>query len=702
MKRILLLAAGILCSLLSAQAFTVTYEAVNKPDGWDEMKAWTDHYIPSGTVVAAGASVTFQVPGTNGYAVDWYVNGNKVTPPTGFTFNITVTATIHVVARYREAYKFVFEGTPYVRYADPAGYATLTQNFYHADYVTQKGTTHTVDYWTGSNGKNYAVDRTPADNLYIRELLTEDVVLTPHYTMSGKSIGDSTAIVTWRFDQPARGLLLRDMKGKAPFVQTAVFQGAYTDIVMTIDATEGRIDNYNGGNWNQQSVPAAVSAGTRLRLPSAYGTCFRVLTKAPLTQNTTIAGKAEYVQSTLADGSCQAYMYCYSANDSVDMVIGEDISLISISAMFPGANNTLLWRPRVGMAEPVISTAYKQGEAGALLRNMSNIVNNGMLQVTPSLADTLTSLIEMPQTFNAQRYMSVSFDVAEGYAFLPESAVVPFVPVIPATTPANAVSALWIEDATGQRIDSLFMHRTANVMNYDSLTYSPPTDHTQTKYLQGKVTMKVFVFGTAANYRLGAPLTISGRLYRRIAFPENSRWMPLLVTNAIDFDGAELQEVEVFEVVDVREKKGVLNMVPVEECPPGTVIMLHAPQPGAVYYVPLTQCDDAFSKNMSILFMSDGTVKGNADRYVYTLDGDTPVFVPSTEGETIPEGQFYVEYEFMTSHDRLYLTESDATDIAAPAGGTTTGTRRIIKDGKIYIVKPDGTMYNAIGVKIKA
>ena len=704
MKRILLLAAGILCSLLSIQAFTVTYTAIDKPEGWDDMTAWTDNYLPSGSTVALGASVTFRTPGASGYAIDWYVNGVKIEQPVGFTYSIIITASVHVEARYREAYKFIFQGTPYVRYANEKGYATLTQNFYHTDHVSQKGIGHTVDYWTGSNGKNYAVDRTPNDNLYVSELLTSDVVLTPHYVLSGKSIGDSTVVVTWRFDQPANILLLRDMKEKAPFVQTAVFQGVYTDIAMTIDATAGRIDNYNNGMWNQTSIPAQTSAGTRMRLPSTYGTLFRVLTKEPLTTSTTIAGKSDYTQSQLADGSWQSLIYCYNPNDTVDMVIGEDISLISIAAMYPGANNTLTWRPVTGTGEPVINTAYKIGEAGGLLRNMSNIANIGMLQITPSVANAMTSLIEMPQTFNEWRSMAVGFEVADGYAFLPTSAEVPFFPVVPTTTTnPNILSALWLEDEHGLRIDSLFTNRVPNVLNYDSLTYSAPADYRMTKFMRGKVTMRIFVFGTAAQYRLGEAISISGSLYRHITFPEDSRWMPLVITNAIDFDGTELQDVEVYEAVGVRERTGYLSLVPVEECPPGTIVMLRAPNPGAEYFVPLTHCDDAFDPKMNILHISDGTVTGNSDRYVYELQDGRPVFVPSKEGETIPEGNFYIEYEFMATHDVLYISDEDPSgiDTAHEVGTAPSAARRIIKDGRIYIVKPDGTMYNIAGCRVR-
>lgn len=700
-----MLAAGILCSLLSIQAFNVTYTTVNKPDGWGEMTAYAGSFVPSGSPVPLGTSVTFSVPGGNCYAIDWYVNDVKAPKATGFTLKVTVTDNVHVEARYREAYKFIFKDTPYVRYADAMGYVTLPPNYYHNDYVLEKGTGHTVDYWTGSNGKTYPVDTTPEDNQWYRDLLTEDVVLTPHYVPNGKSVGDSTVNVTWRFDQPGQGLLLRDMKGRAPFVQTTVFQGQRTDVVMTIDATQGRIDNFNNGDWSKSYIPASVSAGTHLTLPSLYGTSFRLLTTVPLTSQTTIGGKSDYTTVKLAEDVYESLLYCYAASDSVDMSIGEDIGLISITACFPGSINTLKWWPHIRWAETTIGTAWKTGEAGGLLSHMSDIANNGQLRITPSASDTLTSLIEMPQIFNAQRYMSVDFEVADGYAFLLESAEVPFVPVVLNNPNANILSALWVEDALGQRIDSLFQKRKANVMNYDSLSYSVPADQNLTKYLQGKVTMKFFVFGTAADYRLGYPISISGRLFQRIAFPQDSQWMPFLVGSGIDFDDASLRQVDVYEIVGVRERQKLVTKVPVEECPPGTVILLHAPQPGAVYYVPVTRCDDAFDPGLNMLKISDGTVTGDATRYVFDVKDGKPVFVLSTEGAVIPEGDFYLECDLITTPTVLYLNEGDVpsgiADVSDDRKGASAMPRRIVKNGRVYILKADGSLYNMAGAQVR-
>lgn len=702
MRRAFLLTVGLLCLLLQVEAITVTFQATGIPEGWGEMKAWANNTrIQSGADVALGAKLTFTVPSGPARSIEWYVNDKRY-QTSGFSLVATAVTDIHVEARYREPYKVIFAGTPYVKYADAGGMVTLTQNYYHHDYVVEKGTTHTVDYWTGDNGKTYPVDNDLTDNKWTREVLTADVVLTPHYVLSSKDVGDGSATVTWQFDRPDSVVTFQQMKSKAPFVQPTVFQeSGYTDVVMTIDATQGLIDNHNDGNWVRGSNPAKVGAGTRFRLPALYGSTFEVLTaKEPLSA-TTIAGSTDYEQTVEPNGLFKATLHYYAMEDSIDIVAEEELQLISIAASYPGGSMELVWEPHVRRAETVIGTTRKSGAAGSLLYDLTDITNNGLLHVIPSAVDSMTSLIEIPAAYNKERYMSVGFQVAEGYAFQPQSAVVP---VMPVTAAQNITTVLVLEDETGNKIDSLLTRQQPNVVNNDSLVYNAPTEQSAATFLEGLVTLKVYVYGAAANYRLGRTLTIAGQLYQRIAFPENGTWMPFLVTSGIDFDGPDLRSVETYEVVGVRERQCLVTKIPVEECPPGTIILMHAPEAGAVYYVPLTRCDDAFDPSLNLLKVSDGTVTGDATRYVFSTQDGKPAFVRTTAGEPIAKGDFYLEYDFITSPEALYVNAADV-----PAGIvtvdddnllTTGTTRRVVKNGRVYIIKPDGSVYNMAGVRI--
>lgn len=699
-KRYLLVAAGILCSLLTIQAVTVNFHATQMPENLGEMEARTaSGILQSGDGVSIGTNVTFTVPYHPDYAVEWFVNDTRQRT-TGVTLVLTVTHNVTVEAHYHKPYKFVFAGTPYVKYAGPDGYATLTRNYYHHDYVQEKGITHTVDYWTGDNGKTYAVDNDLTDNQWTRELLTGDVVLTPHYTLSGKDIGDATTTVTWSFDQPDSMALFDEMKSVAPYVQPVSFeQGTMTDVVMTIDATKGGISNAYNGLWWSYPTPARVAAGTRFTIPSLYGTDIVVLTQNALSA-TTIAGRTDYARTQLSEDLYQSTLHYYASADSIEIVAGEDLFLVSIAATYPGGVNELVWMPEVGVAKTTIGTLQKTGSAGALLCEMTDITNNGPLRITASKADSLTSLIEVPLGYNPDRYMSVGFQIADGYAFQLTQAVVPFMPV---TNSSNVQVALALVDETNQRIDSLFTKQTSNVVNNDSLVFEAPSEQRNGTYLQGKVQLNIYAYGVSCNYRLGTAIRISGQLYQRIAFPENSTWMPFVMTSGIDFDGTDLRNIEIYEVVGVREKKGFVTKIPLEECPPGSVVLLHAPEPGMVCFVPLTRCDDAFDQSVNILKISDGTVVGDETRYVFGQKDGKAVFLPTTAGTPIPQGEVYLEYDFVSTPEMVYLSEDDALGIDSVENDeaiTKTHIRRLVKDGRIYIVTPDGTTYNLAGVRV--
>lgn len=126
-------------------------------------------------------------------------------------------------------------------------------------------------------------------------------------------------------------------------------------------------------------------------------------------------------------------------------------------------------------------------------------------------------------------------------------------------------------------------------------------------------------------------------------------------------------------------------------------------QPGAVYNSPLTRADDSMTQN-SILFVSDGTATGDKTRYVFAQNGTAYSFNMVPEGDVIPEGDVYLEWETFTEPQYLYLNQNDV-----PTGITTiditrklaTGeTYTIMRNGRMYIVKPDGNVYNLSGARV--
>lgn len=167
MNRLSLLILGLLCSLVGAQAVTVSFGSTNKPSSWPGLLVTANgSSVASGSDVAAGSNVVFTAPIGVGYHVEWYVNSEK-SAVKGPELALTVEDNTTVEARYVEHFKFIFSGTPFVKYANERGVVWLTQNFYHHDYYVQDNFAHTVSQWTGDDNKTYQVDNLPLDTTVV-------------------------------------------------------------------------------------------------------------------------------------------------------------------------------------------------------------------------------------------------------------------------------------------------------------------------------------------------------------------------------------------------------------------------------------------------------------------------------------------------------------------------------------------------------
>jgi hypothetical protein len=132
----------------------------------------------------------------------------------------------------------------------------------------------------------------------------------------------------------------------------------------------------------QQKGYADVGTGTKFTLPARYGTVYRVTTKGELSA-TTIADSISYKKSTDAAGNQVATLYYRGSDkDSIQIVVGEDIQLVSIAASYPGGDNTLTWLPdTTATTKDELVTVEKTGEAGGLLYDLSDLTLNGGLKV---------------------------------------------------------------------------------------------------------------------------------------------------------------------------------------------------------------------------------------------------------------------------------------------------------------------------------
>ena len=648
--------------------------------------------LQSGAVVSTGTKVTFEAPLVQGYVIDWYVDEVLAEEAANNTYTKMITKNTTVEARYHTAYKVIFAGTPFVKYASQRNIVYLTQNFYHHIPDHQRAFYYSVDGWNDEDGKFYAVDNIPTDTTFSTITLTRDMVLTPHYVLNEEDMGDGTVNPSWEFGYPDSIACFNNYKGKCSFVKPVLFNSFYVDVNMSCDATQGGIDNLG----RSLEGNAIVKSGTKFTLPSRYGCTYKLVTTGRLSA-TTIAGRTDYT-TTLQEGLYTAALpYYNSQTDSIDIVINEDIQLVRIVASYPGGDTTPAWTPNLNTAESTIGTQLKEGEAGSLLFGLSDITNNGRLQITPSALDSLSSQIEMTVGRNDQ-FMSVSFQVAEGFSFKPSIVSLPL-RLEGAGTSGKVYMVLC--DERGNQLDTLYASMPSDTLKMDTLL-NKSIKGSET-YFYGKVTLKWYVYGANAKYRLGAPINIYGEICETITCGPGNTWATYVTKTPIDKDGMALLTIDIYEVTGVYEKRVYINKTTLEEIPQGDAVLLHTDEPGAIFNIPLTRCDDAYEPGSDLLKVSDGNVVSDRTVYRFQKRNGLYLFHMNNDLSLLPKGEVYLEYDSMSDPEFLYLGPEDApTDINGILFSSLgTKTVKILRNGRLHILKPDGSIYTADGVRVK-
>ncbi len=659
MKKSLLLVVMWFCGMTVMADVVVNFGVTNKPSTLEDLVVTVDGTpITSGASVTDNATVKLTAAVNRVWHVEWYMNETKVENDLSPVLEVKATADCTIEARYVENFKFIFEGTPYVKYAAPNGEIYLGPNFYCHKFEKLRAFGYTVTSFTGSNGKSYAADRSKNLNLIVKDTLTADVVMTPNYSLNEADFGDATVAPVWDFDKPDSVVLFRNFQGKCCFVKPTFFDSNFVDLNMVCDATYGWIDNEN----NQDLGYADVGAGTKFTLPARYGTIYRVVTKdAPLSA-TTIADSTstQYKTTKDAQGNYEAtLLYYVSDKDSIQIDIKEDIKLVSIAASYPGSDNFMLWMPDTATVKNELLTISKPAGAGSLLYDVSDLTVNGGLKVEAGTPlDSLSAQIEVPKEFDENKYVSVSFKMAEGFSYLHGKCLIGM-RIYGIKTSAKVQVVM--SDTKGHKLES-------RLYEYNNLADSVLLDtlsnikQPEPVYMEGLVTMKIYVYGDADNYRLYMGIDSKGEVCEILRFPEGYSFTPHKAKSELDFDGLGLLTIDAHEVLGVNEEKRRVILSSIEEVPMGDIILLHTDNPGATYHIPLTRADDAYAPENNKLRVSDGTVKGGPDIYRFSKEGDIYVFRNSATTDILPNGEIYLKYHSAYKTDVFYLSDEDVPE----------------------------------------
>lgn len=661
MKKFTSLLLVIVCLFgITAQADPViTYETTGKPDGLADIKVTigeTTEEVASGAAVAPNTVLKFVATENFSHHVEWYVNGVKRELAATSTEQVVITEDTHVEARYVENFKFIFAGTPYIKYANRLGHIYMGPNFYIHKFEKLRAFGYTVNYFMGNNNKQYWVDNSPDTLFIMKDTLSADVVMTPNYVLNESDLGDASVTPVWDFDKPDSVAYFNNYQGKCCFVKPTWFDSSYIDMNMSCDATNGWIDN----DPSRVKGYAEVGTGTKFTLPARYGTIYRMVTKEVLSA-TTIADSTStsFKKSIDAEGNNVASLfYNGSDNDSINIVVGEDIRLVAISASYPGGDNVLTWLPDTTATTATATelvTAYKSGEAGCLLYEMSNLTLNGGLQVIPAAhRDSCSVQIEVPNEKDESKYLSTSFQMGEGFSFTLKQVFLQM--RLEGANKSGKVQMI-LSDDRGNKLESkLYEYNAADSVLLDTLAnVGKPNDI----HLEGKITLKVYVYGEADAYRLYMPIQCAGEICEVLRFPEGYNFTPYKAKSEIDLDGIGLLTVDSYEVIGVDDEKKHVILNAIEEVPMGDVLVIHSDTPGAVHHIPLTRADDAYVRGNNKLWVSDGTVKGGKDIYRFAKEGELYVFRNSSSDVTLPRGEIYLKYHSSSKQDVYYLSEED-------------------------------------------
>ena len=312
MKRLLIVFVGLMCLVMTSKAAVVTFSSTNKPATWAKLKAAVGALpIESGADVDNGAVVVFTADEGIGYHIDWYVNDVLDESTQESQLSLTITADTKVEARYVEHFKYVFKGTPFVKYANAKGeiYVGCNAYFHRGDKARAFGYS-LMSFQRSDTNQAELPDNVPYDTLYIKkDTLKADVIMTPNWHLSESDLGDVTATVTWDFTHPDSIGLFRNFQGRCDYPSPTFMESVYTDVNMSIDATNGWIDNEH----RLKVRDTQVGAGTRLKVPARYGTLYKMVTRGELSA-TTIADSTTYKKSVDAAGNHVATLLYYESD----------------------------------------------------------------------------------------------------------------------------------------------------------------------------------------------------------------------------------------------------------------------------------------------------------------------------------------------------------------------------------------------------
>ncbi len=305
----------------------------------------------------------------------------------------------------------------------------------------------------------------------------------------------------------------------------------------------------------------------------------------------------------------------------------------------PLGSHTLTWS-----IETNTSTLSSTQNSTSIFMPTSNMTGISLVGLTTSDGEKkdLSAKVEAIASYDAAKYAYIRFTVADGYRFTPSSVTA----VVQAVGTGKNQNCKMILSDTKNSIES-------DVTVCPGTNVGTPTDVTISNdgnvSFTGTVTLKIYVYGNDASYRLGPAITISGNVFKvdNVTIAANKEWITYCSTNALDFS-KEIEGLEgAYTISSHTSGATTLTATPMTGAvKSGTGLLLHAktvdPTNPQVISIPVVASGDEQTGNMLKGVIVDTAITPTDGDYT-NLGLKNGTFVPYSDAGTIAAKKAYLQ-----------------------------------------------------------
>ena len=449
--------------------------------------------------------------------------------------------------------------------------------------------------------------------------ITANTTLTPVFTANGASsyLGHNASTATWQF-QTGQGAPTWELEGfgietKYYYVTQTSIGGNSIDLLMTIDATNGKLNNAGWTDW------ALINENTVLTVPVIAGATLQLYVYNEGSTPVTFGGNAGTYDSNI-------YSYTATADGDLDIVIGNGQGYAKyLTVTYPGES-------------AVLAVAANNTEA---VLNKANIDAVDYLAVTTNNWATDKTYGDYSGDFynmsSTDRKLTIKVTGASVFEVLVQNGT------------AGRTYLVKVGDNDAQEIT----HAGGGVESSGAFAIADPS-----------ATTTITLSGGGSNASSVYPVAIKFNPTASVNTKADRNYATYVTTSKLDFASSE--GITAYIATGLNGAGDAVELSPVDIVPAGTAIIVKTDTKGATVNVPVTAAD-ASDVSENKLVAGDGTTawNGTSGYKYYYLASDK--FHEATSG-TLQSGKAYLKVAEGAGAPQLSIDFGGTTGIDSVKG----------------------------------